>query len=313
MRPPGRPKDEYRSAQHQASPMSAQTPRTLAVCADDFGLSPGVSRGIAELAARGRLSAVSCLVNMPHWRAGAPLLEALPASVELGLHFNLTEGEPASSELRALWPTLPALPRLIVAAHLHLLPREAIAAELAAQQRGFIEATGREPDFIDGHQHVHHLPGVRDALLEDIALAGARRPVRNTGRVLGPGFGLKRALIAGTGGRALQRALAHRGIAHNAALLGVYDFRPGGYRRWMQAWLAAVPAEGALLFCHPGAADDSGMPDAIASARGPEAAYLGSDGFIEDLRAAQVVLGPVWRPQRLPDLGQGPSERSTRG
>ena len=269
--------------------------RTLAVCADDFGLSPGVSRGIAELAARGRLSAVSCLVNMPHWRSGAALLEPLPDAVEQGLHFNLTEGEPLSPELRALWPRLPSLPRLIAGAHLGALPQEAIAAELAAQQRRFIEATGREPDFIDGHQHVHHLPGVREALLDDLALTDARRPVRNTGRVLGPGFGIKRALIAGTGGRTLQRELMRRGIAHNAALLGVYDFRPGDYRRRMQAWLAAVPDEGALLFCHPGAADDSGTPDAIAAARGPEAAYLGSEAFIEDLHAAQVALGPVWR------------------
>ena len=200
--------------------------RTLAVCADDFGLSPGVSRGIAELAARGRLSAVSCLVNMPHWRSGAALLEPLPDAVEQGLHFNLTEGE-----------RLPSLPRLIAGAHLGALPQEAIAAELAAQQRRFIEATGREPDFIDGHQHVHHLPGVREALLDDLALTDARRPVRNTGRVLGPGFGIKRALIAGTGGRTLQRELMRRGIAHNAALLGVYDFRPGDYRHRMQVWI----------------------------------------------------------------------------
>jgi len=269
-------------------------PRTLAVCADDFGLSPGVSRGIAALARAGRLSAISCLVNGPHWRPSAALLHELPSSVQLGLHFNLTEGAPLSPELRAWWPRLPALPKLIALAQLRAVPHDAIAAEFAAQHRCFVDASGREPDFIDGHQHVHHLPVVRDVVLESLA-GHAATAVRNTGRVLGPGFGFKRALIAGTGGRVLRRALVQRGIAHNPALVGVYDFVPGRYRTWMQRWLAALPDDGALLFCHPGAPDDSGMPDAIAAARGPEAEYLASDAFSEDLQAADVRLGRVWQ------------------
>jgi hypothetical protein len=118
--------------------------------------------------------------------------------------------------------------------------------------------------------------------------------VRNTGRVLGPGFGVKRALIMLTGGRLLQRALRQRGIAHNAALLGAYDFRPGAYRRCMQAWLQEVPHEGALLFCHPGMRDERGVADPIARARASEADYLASDAFIDDLQRANVTLGPVW-------------------
>lgn len=270
--------------------------RTLALCADDFGLSAGVSQGIAALARAGRLNAVSCLTNMPHWRAGAPQLQDLPAGVDLGLHFNLTEGEALSEELRAAWPRLPSIGRLLAGAHLRLLPGDAIAAEFAAQYRRFVEATGREPDFVDGHQHVHHLPGVRERVLEAVAGAAASTPaVRNTGRVLGPGFGVKRAIIAGSGGRALERALRQRRIPHNAALLGVYDFRPGSYRRCMQGWLAEVPAEGALLFCHPAARDAGAPDDAIAAARGPEADYLASDEFMGDLQAAGVRLGRVWR------------------
>ncbi|HEX6707722.1 MAG TPA: ChbG/HpnK family deacetylase [Albitalea sp.] len=274
--------------------MSIEAPeRVLMLCADDFGMSPGVSKGIARLARRERLGAVSCLTGMPHWRSAAPLLAELPASVDAGLHFNLTEGEPVSAELRRHWPTLPSLQRLIVAAHARRLPLDALAAEFAAQRAAFIDASGREPAFIDGHQHVHHLPGVREVVLDAIGDAGA--PVRNTARVGGPGFGLKRALIAGTGGWALQRELRRRGLRHNAVLLGVYDFVPGRYRQWMQGWLAAVPAEGALLFCHPGDPDDSGVADPIARARGPEADYLASDAFADDLAAAGVVLGRAWR------------------
>lgn len=270
--------------------------RTLALCADDFGMSRGVSSRIAQLAARGRINATSCLTNAPHWHATAPMLKDLPDDMEVGLHFNLSEGQPLSSELRRVWPQLPALQQLIAKAHLRLLPLAAIAAEFDAQHAAFVEATGRDPDFVDGHQHVHHLPGVRDRVLASIGRWRAPPAVRNCGDVRGPGFAVKRALIAGTGGRALRRVLDGRGIARNAALVGVYDFVPGRYRQWMKGWLSAVPHEGALLFCHPGA--DDGEGDAIAHARGPEADYLDSSEFLDDLAEAGVRIGHVWRATR---------------
>ena len=39
----------------------------------------------------------------------------------------------------------------------------------------FIEAFGRPPDFLDGHQHVHLLPQVRDALAQGGGGGGAER------------------------------------------------------------------------------------------------------------------------------------------
>jgi hypothetical protein len=265
----------------------------LAVCADDFGMSMGVSQVIARLAQTGRINATSCLTNAGHWRPSAPLLKELPDAVDVGLHFNLSEGEPLSADLRRVWPQLPTLPGLIANAHLGRLPLAAIAAEFAAQHAAFVETVGRAPAFVDGHQHVHHLPGIRELVLDALGPASSAPAVRNTGRVRGPGFGIKRALIAGTGGKALQQALMGRGMAHNAALVGVYDFVPGSYRTWMKGWLASVPPEGALLFCHPGAAD--GVGDAIASARAPEAEYFASEAFADDLLEAKVSIGRVWR------------------
>lgn len=270
------------------------TARTLAVCADDFGQSRGISQGIARLASAGRINATSCLTNAAHWRESAPLLKDMPESLDVGLHFNLSEGVPLSAELRREWPEMPALASLIAKAHLRWLPLSAIAAEFEAQYAAFVNAMHRPPAFVDGHQHVHHLPGVRDIVLDAISTAAKRPAVRNTGEVRGPGFGIKRALISGTGGRALQRELERRGIAHNAVLMGVYDFVPGGYRTWMKAWLANIPTKGALLFCHPGALDDSGVADPIATARGPEKAYLASNAFTDDLLEAKVSIGRVW-------------------
>ncbi|HEX7435724.1 MAG TPA: ChbG/HpnK family deacetylase [Caldimonas sp.] len=268
--------------------------RRLALCADDFGSAPGISEAIVELVEAGRLNAVSCLANARHWSEGAPLLRGLAARVDIGLHFNLTEGRPLSPDLARLWPRLPALPRLIALAHLGALPREALGVEFEAQLEAFAGATGAVPSFADGHQHVHHLPGVRRIVLDAVERLRPMPGVRNTGHVLGPGFGLKRALIEATGGRCLLAQLVRRGIAHNAALTGVYDFAEPDYRALMLRWLAQVPGEGALLFCHPGGAPGA-IDDPIGAARERERAYLCSDGFGADLHAAGVALGRVWR------------------
>ena len=266
--------------------------RELALCADDFGHSAAVDRAILHLAARGRLSEVSCLVNAPAWPHDAGALAALPAvaagRLNLGLHFNLTEGRPLSPALARQWPRLPSLHSLIARAHLRRLPLAALADELAAQLGAFERFAGRPPAHIDGHQHVHHLPGVRELLLQLLAARPGLR-ARHTGRVTGPGFAIKRLLIAATGGAALGRRLEGLGRQANTTLLGVYDFARSDYRALMQQWLAALPPRGGLLFCHPG--EPGGVADdPIAAARVREWGYLDSDDFAADLAAHGVRL-----------------------
>ena len=269
--------------------------RTLAVCADDFGLAAGISAAIARLARARRLTAVACITNSPHWDEAAKLLQDLPESVDVGLHLNFTEGRPLSARLAKRWPRLPALPQLIAQAHLRLLPRSQIRNEVHAQLAAFTRAFGKPPKFIDGHQHVHHLPGLREIILDVVEHVQPLPALRSTAPVLGPGFGLKRWLIEHTGGRAFAQALAQRVLAHNPVLLGAYDFAAADYRALMLGWLAALPPDGGLLFCHPGEHAEGDPPDAIGAARARELAYLGSAAFEADLAAAGVVLGKVWR------------------
>jgi predicted glycoside hydrolase/deacetylase ChbG (UPF0249 family) len=167
--------------------------------------------------------------------------------------------------------------------------------EVHAQLSAFGRTVGRSPDFIDGHQHVHHLPGVRPIVLDLVEHMKPLPAVRSTAHLLGPGFEVKRWLIESTGGRALGLALAQRALEHNPVLLGAYDFISTDYRSLMQRWLERLPPEGGLLFCHPGERDPRDPPDAIAAARLREAAYLGSDAFDNDLQAAGVSLGRVWQ------------------
>jgi predicted glycoside hydrolase/deacetylase ChbG (UPF0249 family) len=270
-------------------------PRSLALCADDFGWAPQVDQAIDRLVWQGRLGAVSMLVNGRRWEQGATLSRPWPATVQRGLHFNLTQGVPVSRALRRHWNELPRLPTLMALAHTNALPLAALGHELREQWQHFCHHTGTEPAFLDGHQHVHHLPGVREAVL---AVATPRAlPVRNTGSVRGGAFKLKRQLIALTGGRALQKRLRELALPHNSMLLGVYDFRRPNYRSLMQRWLeeAAQAPEGStpLLFCHPGDPAAPGAPaDEIGAARVQEATYLHSPAFDADLSAAGVVLVP---------------------
>jgi len=271
--------------------LTAAAARVVAVCADDVGLVDGVAATVARLAAAGRLNAASCVTTAPGWRPAAALLLSANAPLALGLHFNLSEGAPLTRELRAVWPAFPGLARLLAGAALNALPLRALASEFRAQADAFADALGRAPEFVDGHQHVHALPGVRDAVLEAIASWPVVPAVRNTAQVCGPAAALKRRVIQASGGRTLERALVARGIAHNAVLLGAYDFATAAYRALFQRWLAAAPREGGLVFCHPGTATAS---DPIGAARQREADYLGSAAYLADLAAAGVTIGPAW-------------------
>src|SRR5438094_759071 len=72
----------------------------LVVNADDFGLSSGVNDGILEAHAAGVVSSVSVLVNAPGWEHAVAALRGTE-SLGVGLHLNLTAGEPLS-EARTL-------------------------------------------------------------------------------------------------------------------------------------------------------------------------------------------------------------------
>jgi predicted glycoside hydrolase/deacetylase ChbG (UPF0249 family) len=269
--------------------------RVLMLCADDFGLDSGISIAIARLARAGRLSATTCITNGSGWPADAAWLSELPATVSLGLHFNLTQGRPLSRRLAKLWPTLPALPRLIALAHLGLLPRAALRAEFHAQLGAYVKAIERPPSFIDGHQHVHQLPVIRGLILDAVEHIQPMPALRSTAPMLGSGASVKRWLIEHTGGLGLARELRRRVIAHNPALLGIYDFKQTNYRKLMQGWLACIPAEGALMLCHPGGVSSIGAHDPIGPARVRELNYFSSEDFAQDLAAADVTLGSVWR------------------
>ena len=131
----------------------------IVLCADDYGIAPGVSRAIRDLLERGRLSATSCMVVSPDFAAEGPRLKPYLDRADIGLHLTLTQDRPLGALMRA--------------AYLGRLDRQAIGAEIDRQVERFTRVLGRAPDFIDGHQHVHLLPAVREPVLEAAKKIGA--------------------------------------------------------------------------------------------------------------------------------------------
>src|ERR687897_2242567 len=145
---------------------------SVVLCADDFGLADGVSRGIVELAAMGRLSATGAMTNMPGWRRAADLTP-LKGRIGIGLHLNLTTGSPLGP-MPNLAPSggFPPLKELLPKALRRGLNGDEIAGEIGRQLDAFEEAHGEPPSFIDGHQHVHVLPAIRGALFRVLGERG---------------------------------------------------------------------------------------------------------------------------------------------
>jgi chitin disaccharide deacetylase len=214
----------------------------VVLCADDFGLSEGVSRAILELAERGRISAASAMTNCPAFAGAAPRLKAFDGRVGIGLHLNLTAGAPLGP-MPGFAPkgVFPPNGAVVAGALTARLPRREIAAEVERQLDAFEAAFGRGPDFVDGHQHVHVLPGLRWVLLEVLErrrlhALWLRDPRDDLGAILGRRIAAGKALVV----EAL--ALGFRKHANRAG----FDTNEGfsGYRSFEQRPCSRPPLRG---------------------------------------------------------------------
>lgn len=248
--------------------------RRLLLCADDFAFSPEVSAVIAGLAQRGKLNATSCMAIMPGWQEDSALLRDLPEHVEIGLHLVLT-GEKPLTALDDLTEngTLPDIDPLARRAARGDVPLAGVAREITAQFDRFIAALGRPPAFVDGHQHCHALPGIRDIVLAETARrapgAWVRDCVDGVFAMLSRPFAGK-AIGSAWHSRGLRAAAAAHGLSCNDGFAGHYDFA-GDYAAIFPRFLRA-PGARHLVMCHPGRGARPG--DGIAAARPVEAAAL---------------------------------------
>ena len=121
----------------------AATPRRIWLCADDYGISPGVNRAIRELIGRGRLNATSVMVVGPAiGRDEVNALQAAAASsprCAIGLHVTLTAPfRPLTMHFRPLdGGMFLGFPKLLRAGLMRRLDPEIIRAELMVQFAAF--------------------------------------------------------------------------------------------------------------------------------------------------------------------------------
>jgi predicted glycoside hydrolase/deacetylase ChbG (UPF0249 family) len=239
----------------------------MILCADDYGLSDDINDAILELVDSGRLTAVSCMVALE--RCSPTCLAQLlkhQSRTDIGLHLGLTSENlplsvpPTGVAMPPLHPSFGALLRKALLGRVQ--PRE-VTSQVASQYEFFVQKCGRRPDFIDGHLHVHQLPGVRQGLLDFVLTlpANSRPYVRNTCISLWelrrrnlPWF--KAALIAFYGDRI--HAQLHRSRAPtNEGFAGVYDFRNWRkYAQYLPRFVDCLVHRNGILVVHPGKKED---------------------------------------------------------
>ncbi|MFV3129997.1 ChbG/HpnK family deacetylase [Niveispirillum sp. KHB5.9] len=278
------------------------TLRPIRVIADDYALSPGVSDGILDLARAGRLSGTGAMVPSPRWKADAVRLLDTPDGFATGLHLTLTGALSPLGPMPSLCPggRFPTLSRWLALSHAGLLSSGAAKAELAAeigrQLDAFEDAMGRAPHFVDGHQHLHLLPGIRPLLLDAITRRYApgtvwlRDCAEPAGRILHRGVTVGKALFIAALARGLAAQAAARAIPTNRGFAGIYGFI-GDFPALMARFLDGSPA-GGVIMVHPARRDtELASLDPVVGARLAEMDYLAGPTWPDALSHAGIFLG----------------------
>ncbi|HYL86060.1 MAG TPA: ChbG/HpnK family deacetylase [Candidatus Angelobacter sp.] len=248
--------------------------RNLIVNADDLGWTEGVNRGIVEAFHHGIVTSASLLANGAAFAGGVKAARSAPG-LGVGVHLNLSDGPPVADR-EALMSLLndegefAGGPEslLLKRARRGLVLRE-VEEEWDAQIQRVRDA-GIEPTHVDGHKHVHMLPG-----LFEIALRLAKKHGIGAIRVSLEESSLRAALSSGAKHRAgvvMRQGVQARGLkllardareqAERAGIATADYFcgiaQTGELTREGVVKLLKILPEGTTeLMCHPGYADEA--------------------------------------------------------
>ena len=234
--------------------------RHIWLCADDYGISPAVSAAIRELVARRRINAASVMVVAPSFSASeaTALHEAAASRAAIGLHLTLTAPfHPLTNFAPRRNGAFLPLNGMAVCALMRRLDRSQLEAEIASQFAAFRSAFGRNPDYVDGHQHIHVFPQISDAVLRVIKQQAPQAWLRQCGRAASAPKSLAdpKGYILDALSARLRRLAAQHGLRTNPAFAGTYSFRPyADFAKLFDQFLDGLP-DGGLLMCHPGKVD----------------------------------------------------------
>jgi predicted glycoside hydrolase/deacetylase ChbG (UPF0249 family) len=268
--------------------------RKFILNADDYALNAGADAGILDLAGRGIVTSTSAMVLSPRWKQAGRMLASFPISRGLHLDFTSPFASKSFTEL--------SISRAVVSAYCGLMSREAIFRRIDHQLRLYEEVLGEAPQFIDGHQHVHQLPGIRTRLLACLKRRYGREASRVKIRFCTPmrWRGLEAALVGATGAAALKRLAPASGFSGNTDFGGVYSFaKDSPLKQLWKSWLGSMAGAEPMIMCHPAkaAVETAAVPDRIAEARKVEYAWLKSIEF-RDLLIETRMAPASWSAER---------------
>lgn len=265
--------------------------QNLIINADDYAMDADVDAAILNLAALGAVTATSAMALSPRLKEAAQAARDAP-SLSLGLHFDLTSSF-AGDGFAAR-----GLSALILRAQAGLLDRALLRRQADLQLEAFEKAFRAPPAFADGHQHVHHLPAVREVLLEALEdhYGGAKEQIGLRICLARRWRGVKAEIVARTGARRLSKLANERGHPANSDFAGVYNFSAGErlpalWRSWTANMHGGIP----LIMCHVAIRSEEPIKgDPIRDARFREFEWLASEQF--RLFCQQSALHPVRWP-----------------
>ena len=259
----------------------------LILCADDFAQSEAIDQAIIALIEKRRLSAVSCMTLSPYWPLAAKkLTPSIRAQASIGLHLDFTHFGEAIPH-----------PKLVLLSLSRQLKQAQIKQNIHQQLDAFESALGTPPDYVDGHQHVHQLPQIREALLA-VLLARYSKQLPWL-RIAKPPLadGIKGLIIRVLGSSVLEKEAKKLGFIYSGNLLGAYGFKGTSedYTQRFKHWLKEVKLarKTPVLMCHPAIQQDGNEDDFIYPARVREFEILASDALAVTLQGYRLVKGPA--------------------
>jgi chitin disaccharide deacetylase len=274
--------------------------RRIWLCADDYGISPAVNRGIRDLIESRRLNATSVMVvgqaiGRDEANALTTVAKANPHCA-IGLHVTLTAPfRPLTMHFRPIEDELfLSHPKLLRRGLTGRLDSELIHTELMVQLASFVELFGRPPDFVDGHQHVQLYPGVRKAFLAAVKEAAPGAWVRQCGRdrPWAQRLDSPKAFVLDVLSTQFRQLATRNGLHFNPAFAGAYDFtNEPDFGALMRQFLQGMP-EGGVVMCHPGFVDDLLISlDPLTVQREREYEFLRGENLLPLLAANDLSLG----------------------
>lgn len=229
----------------------------LIVNADDYGRSPGVSRGIRKAHLEGIVTSTTALMNSPGIEEALEDALRLCPKLGLGVHLVATSGRPVlpASEVASLTGGRDFFVQ-DQAARLEQIDLLELQNEWHAQVERFIQATDRYPDHLDSHHHFSFFSQAIFRITLDLA-SQYHCAVRCTLPARRPGE---------TGG--LPRPIYEQATHYVPELLRIYSTRhPQHFEATFYNETATVEhlseilnglLEGSSeLMCHPGYADEA--------------------------------------------------------